>query len=104
MVETILLEDIFTINDMDPGGKKFDKVSRVVAHSEQLDMDMVLDVNSEVYPVQRGDKFTVVLAPTLSLDGVPDEGIFDQVGGGACGRHLAPGPGRPGGRLGGCLG
>ncbi|CAA6657253.1 unnamed protein product [Spirodela intermedia] len=77
MVE-LLFEDIFTLTRLDPDGKKFDKVSRIVAHSEQFDMDMQLDVNTDVYPMHVGDKFTMVLAPTLSLDGTPDSGYFTQ--------------------------
>ncbi|MQL95587.1 hypothetical protein Taro_028262 [Colocasia esculenta] len=79
MVE-LLFEDIFTLTKLDPDGKKFDKVSRIVAHSEQFDMDMQLDVNTEVYPMRVGDKFTTVLAPTLNLDGTPDTGYFMQGG------------------------
>ncbi|KAI3895276.1 hypothetical protein C5167_024293 [Papaver somniferum] len=79
MVE-LLFEDIFTVNNMDPDGKKFDKVSRIEARSEQFDMFMHLDVNTEVYPLRTGDKFTMVLASTLSLDGTPDTGYFTQGG------------------------
>ena len=42
-------------------------------------MLMQLDVNTEVYPMSVGDKFTMVLAPTLSLDGTPDTGFYVQV-------------------------
>jgi len=77
MVE-VLFEDIFTVTSIDPNGKKFDKVSRIEAHSEQFDMHMILDVNIEVYPVSVGDKFTIALAPTLNLDGTPDTGHFVQ--------------------------
>lgn len=75
MVE-LLFEDIFTVTRIDPDGKKFDKVSRIEARSEQFDMHMLLDVNIDVYPVSVGEKFTVALAPTLSLDGTPDTGYF----------------------------
>ncbi|XP_008779392.1 LOW QUALITY PROTEIN: DNA-directed RNA polymerases II, IV and V subunit 8B-like [Phoenix dactylifera] len=77
MVE-LLFEDIFTLTRLDPDGKKFDKVTRIEARSEQFDMSMQLDVNTEVYPLHVGDKFTMVLAPTLSLDGTPDSGYYTQ--------------------------
>eukprot|EP00475_Leptophrys_vorax_P045506 TRINITY_DN9469_c0_g1_i1.p1 TRINITY_DN9469_c0_g1~~TRINITY_DN9469_c0_g1_i1.p1 ORF type:complete len:147 (-),score=18.80 TRINITY_DN9469_c0_g1_i1:186-626(-) len=80
MADSILFEDIFTLTEMDQGGKKFDKVSRVDARSEQFDMQLTLDVNIEVYPMGLGDKFTMALAPTLSLEGVEDEGVYDQSG------------------------
>ncbi|OAY68524.1 DNA-directed RNA polymerases II, IV and V subunit 8B-like [Ananas comosus] len=77
MVE-LLFEDIFVLMRLDPDGKKFDKVSRIEARSEQFDMFMQLDINTEIYPMHVGDKFTMVLAPTLNLDGTPDSGYFVQ--------------------------
>ncbi|XP_043691627.1 DNA-directed RNA polymerases II, IV and V subunit 8B-like [Telopea speciosissima] len=77
MVE-LLFEDIFTVTRLDPDGKKFDKVSRIEARSEQFDMYMQLDVNTEIYPLHVGEKFTMVLANTLSLDGTPNTGYFTQ--------------------------
>jgi DNA-directed RNA polymerase I, II, and III subunit RPABC3 len=79
MADSVLFEDIFTISVVDPDGKKFDRVSRLVAHSEQFDMDLLLDVNIDVYPIARSEKkFTLALAATLNLDGAPDDGTFDQ--------------------------
>ncbi|KAM0000051.1 putative RNA polymerase, Rpb8, nucleic acid-binding protein [Helianthus debilis subsp. tardiflorus] len=78
MVET-LFEDIFRVDQLDPDGKKFDKVNRIEARSDQLDMYMQLDVNTEVYPMHVGDKFMMVLASTLNLDGTPDSGFFTPV-------------------------
>jgi len=54
-------------------------VSRVEAHSEQLDTYMQLDVATDVYPVRAGEKFNMVLAPTQNLDGTPDTGYYTQV-------------------------
>ncbi|KAL1563356.1 DNA-directed RNA polymerases II and V subunit 8A-like [Salvia divinorum] len=56
MMET-LFEDIFRIDSIDPDGKKFDRVSRISARSEQFDMLMHLDVNTEIYPMRAGEKF-----------------------------------------------
>ena len=53
--------------------------SRVEARSEQLDMYMQLDVATDVYPILAGEKFNMVLAPTLNLDGTPDTGYYTQV-------------------------
>ena len=54
-------------------------VIRIEAKSEQLEMYMQLDVATDVYPMHVGDKFTMVLAPTLNLDGTPDTGFYTQV-------------------------
>ncbi|KAL1544862.1 DNA-directed RNA polymerases II and V subunit 8A-like [Salvia divinorum] len=75
MVET-LFEDIFRIDAIDPDGKKFDRVSRISARSEQFDMLMHLDINTEIYPMRAGEKFMMVLASTLNLDGTPDSGYY----------------------------
>ncbi|KAK9111425.1 hypothetical protein Scep_018944 [Stephania cephalantha] len=74
----LLFEDIFKIDRIDPDGKKFDKVSRIEATSEQFDMYMQLDVNTEIYPLRDDEKFTMVLASTLNLDGTPDTGFYTQ--------------------------
>ncbi|KAK4751321.1 hypothetical protein SAY87_004803 [Trapa incisa] len=76
----ILLEDVFRVEKLDPDGKKFDKVTRIEARSERFDMFMHLDVNSEVYPLGVGQKFTMALATTLNLDGTPDTGYFTPGG------------------------
>lgn len=54
-------------------------VNRIEARSEQFDMFMLLDVNTEIYPMRVKDKFMMVLASTLNLDGTPDTGYFIQV-------------------------
>ncbi|KAG8098926.1 hypothetical protein GUJ93_ZPchr0013g34817 [Zizania palustris] len=75
-----LFEDIFVVCRLHPDGKKFDRVTRIEARSEQFDMFMQLDVATDVYPLDVGNKFTMVLVPTLNLDGTPDNGFFTQAG------------------------
>nr|CAB3471300.1 unnamed protein product [Digitaria exilis] len=77
MVE-YLFDDNFSVSRLDPDGKKFDKVTRIEAHNEQ--MYMQLDIATEIYPMRVGDKFNMVLAPTLNLDGTPDTGYYTQAG------------------------
>lgn len=54
-------------------------VTRIEARSQNCDMFMHLDVNTEIYPMHAGDKFTMALAHTLNLDGTPDTGFFTPV-------------------------
>ena len=72
----VLFEDIFDVKDIDPEGKKFDRVSRLHCESESFKMDLILDINNWIYPMELGDKFRLVLATTLREDGFPDTGIF----------------------------
>jgi len=69
----VLFEDIFDVKDMDPEGKKFDRVSRLHCESESFKMDLILDVNVQLYPMELGDKFRLVLATSLREDGYPDD-------------------------------
>ncbi|XP_054816552.1 DNA-directed RNA polymerases II and V subunit 8A-like [Prosopis cineraria] len=62
-----LFDDIFKVEDVDPDGKKYDKVSRIVAKSEKRDMYMLLDVNTELYPLNKNERFLMVLSPSLVL-------------------------------------
>jgi DNA-directed RNA polymerase I, II, and III subunit RPABC3 len=43
-------------------------------------MDLVLDINSQLYKLDIGEKFILVLASTLNLDGTPDANEFNQSG------------------------
>ncbi|OUS43381.1 beta-lactamase-like protein [Ostreococcus tauri] len=72
-------EDMFEVIDRDPDGKKFDRVSRYKCRSE-FDAELTIDVNVDVYPLSVGQRFSLALAPTLSLDGSPEDDAFDQSG------------------------
>ncbi|RDX57502.1 RNA polymerase [Polyporus arcularius HHB13444] len=62
----VLFDDIFTINAIDKEGKKFDRVSRLYAHSKNYDMELTLDYNVELFPLQAGQSFALALASSLS--------------------------------------
>ncbi|ESW06593.1 hypothetical protein PHAVU_010G060300 [Phaseolus vulgaris] len=64
----LLFDDIFKVDDIDPDGKKYDKVSRIVAQSEKRDMYMLLDVNTEIYPIRKKERFLMALSPSLVLN------------------------------------
>lgn len=76
---TTIFDDIFEVIDKDPDGKKFDKVSRFRCRS-QFEAELSIDVNVDIYKLDVGTKFTLALAPTLSLDGTPEDAeTYDQV-------------------------
>eukprot|EP00898_Chlorokybus_atmophyticus_P006923 jgi/Chlat1/7231/Chrsp57S06762 len=78
--KVVLFEDIFDVLDKDPDGKKFDRVSRVRCRSDYYEMECLLDINIDIYPVEVGEKLALALASTLDLNATPDEGTFDQSG------------------------
>uniref|UniRef100_A0A8C4QBK9 DNA-directed RNA polymerases I, II, and III subunit RPABC3 n=1 Tax=Eptatretus burgeri TaxID=7764 RepID=A0A8C4QBK9_EPTBU len=54
----------------------FLKLSRLHCESESFKMDLILDVNTHIYPVDLGDKFRLVIASSLFEDGTPDDGEY----------------------------
>uniref|UniRef100_A0A7S2YA89 DNA-directed RNA polymerases I, II, and III subunit RPABC3 n=1 Tax=Entomoneis paludosa TaxID=265537 RepID=A0A7S2YA89_9STRA len=66
-----LFEDIFEITALNPDGFKFDRVNRLQATGTTFECDLLLDINSEIYHLMENDRFTLVLASTLHLDGSP---------------------------------
>ena len=39
-------------------------------------MELLIDINSELWPVAANDKISFALATTLNLDGEPDDGTY----------------------------
>ncbi|KAI8376421.1 RNA polymerase [Radiomyces spectabilis] len=76
--DNFLFQDIFDIKDIDPNGKRFDRVARLIARSENYEMDLTLDFNSELYPLEIADKFSLVLASSLSLEPVTNAGGVEK--------------------------
>lgn len=66
-----LFEDIFEVTALNPDGYKFECVNRLAATGTTFECDLLLDINCEIYKMLDGDKFTLVLASTLHLDGSP---------------------------------
>ncbi|KAI0735275.1 RNA polymerase I [Earliella scabrosa] len=62
----VLFDDMFTISDIDKEGKKFDRVSRLYARSKNYDMELTLDYNVELFPLQKDQSFALALASSLS--------------------------------------
>ncbi|CAH0515896.1 unnamed protein product [Peronospora belbahrii] len=75
---TELFEDIFEVRQVNPDGKKFDKVTRVVCKGVSYELELTLDINSEVCRLRQNEKFTLALVSTLDLEGKPDDGTFNQ--------------------------
>ncbi|KAL0216015.1 hypothetical protein P9112_008199 [Eukaryota sp. TZLM1-RC] len=64
-----ILENVFEVKDIDPEhGKKFDKVSRLVCSSVgSTPMEVHLDINSDIWPVEVKDRLEMLISTTLAL-------------------------------------
>lgn len=67
-----LFEESFTVTDYDQS--KYDRVARISGHSHDGFSSFVLDINTEIWPINHGDTVKMVLASSLSLDGSKDDG------------------------------
>ena len=51
-------------------------VTRFAATSVTFGMDLLIDINTDVYPLKGTDKFSLALASTLYKDNRPDPGVY----------------------------
>mmetsp|Transcript_35190 Transcript_35190/g.77447 ORF Transcript_35190/g.77447 Transcript_35190/m.77447 type:complete len:147 (-) Transcript_35190:302-742(-) len=74
-----LFEEQFEVKDT---SKNFDKVTRLHCRlaEEAYELALDLDVNTDLYPLEIAERFTLVLVSTLATDGSADLGTFDQSG------------------------
>ena len=63
MKDNILFQNQFEVTDIDPHGKKFDRVSRIVATSVQN--ELIIDMNTEIYNVEIGDLLQILLVNNI---------------------------------------
>lgn len=62
-------------------------VSRIKARSDLYEMDLILDINVDIYPVAQSERLSICLSSTLNLDGSdmptgdPGEQTYDTVRG-----------------------
>ena len=71
MGDAQLYSETFTLTDIND--HKYDRVSRLKGNTDNGDTELTLDVNTELYPCSVGERLSIVLASTLSLDGSKDD-------------------------------
>eukprot|EP00808_Paulinella_micropora_P011640 g60095.t1 len=66
---TTICEETFQVIAVDPDGRKFTKVSRILCEADTYsELKLVLDINCELYKLRAGDKFNLSMVKTLRLD------------------------------------
>ncbi len=67
-------------------------VSRLKCKGENYDMNLVLDINTDIFPVQAGGKFSLALASTLRYDGQQVRGfrVVLRLLNGSSGQRILP--------------
>ena len=82
--EITLLDEMFKIDEVD--SSRYDRgtfiyicmklmsVARIKATSLSSDLSLILDINSELYPLQKEEMISLNLSSSLRLDGKEDKG------------------------------
>ena len=77
----VVFQDDFEVAQINPEGAKFEKVNRLVCKGVVYEIEFLIDVNSELFECEEGDKLTVALATSLSVDGVSEAKAIDYARG-----------------------
>ena len=71
-----LIDDTIQVTAVNKGGKFFEKVSRIEAKSEINKFEIELDINTDLYPVEKEGYYAMCLASSVNADGSPDFDIL----------------------------
>lgn len=62
-------EDTLIIKTLDKNGKLFDRITRIEGISSESQCNIILDVNSDVYPISKDKLYMILLTKSLFQDG-----------------------------------
>jgi DNA-directed RNA polymerase I, II, and III subunit RPABC3 len=75
--KNILFEDNIAVTTVDKEGKVFDKVSRIEAKADDTDCKLILDINSEIYPMYKDSAYSILITKSVYADGSPSPNNFN---------------------------
>ncbi|KAM3141899.1 hypothetical protein pb186bvf_005985 [Paramecium bursaria] len=75
ITEKRLIDEYFKVEDIDNAGQFFKRVSRIKAKSKSGEVDMELDVNVDIYPMEKGGEYRVSIVRSLG-DYQMDQGKY----------------------------
>jgi DNA-directed RNA polymerases I, II, and III subunit RPABC3 len=72
-----IFEDRFDVQTVNAEGKMYQRLSRIVCKSNS-GVSVTVDINSDIYPVEKGQVLSIALARTINLDGSEDTNQYDH--------------------------
>jgi DNA-directed RNA polymerases I, II, and III subunit RPABC3 len=72
-----LFRDVFQVEQIDPDGKKFDRVSRLVCRGDTYGMMLTIDVHSEFFRCKSQDRIKLALTSTININGEPGADTYE---------------------------
>ena len=71
-----IIEDTLLITAINKDKKVFERVSRISGITSTLKLTVELDVNTEIYPIEKDRNYALVLATSLTPDLNEDFDLF----------------------------
>ena len=72
----MLFEDFITIVEIE---KRFDRVSRIRAHSHIHQIDCEMDINTDIYPINVGERFAIAFSLSVEYSKDSNSRIDERV-------------------------
>ena len=72
-----VFNDTFKVTAVDPDGKKFDRVSRLVCTGNTYSMKLTIDVHSEFFKCKTDDRIVMTLTSTIKPNGEPGADFYE---------------------------
>ncbi|CAD8141466.1 unnamed protein product (macronuclear) [Paramecium tetraurelia] len=76
VAEKRLIDEYFKVEDIDQAGQSFKRVSRIKCKSKSGEVDMELDVNIDIYPIDKGSEYRVLIVRSLGISQEMDQGKY----------------------------
>lgn len=73
-----IFEEKFDVKAINREGKKYQRVSRIECASLNSDTHVIVDINSDVYPITPNERITIGLARTLNPAGEEERDTYDH--------------------------
>ena len=77
MSNNIVFDEILEIESIDKDSKIFEKVQRCEGKTKKTNYNIMLDINSELYPMEIGSLYSLVLAKSIEENGAIKTDEFD---------------------------
>ena len=77
MSNNIVFDEIFEVESIDKDSKIFEKVQRCEGKTKTTNYNIMLDINSDIYPLEVGGSYSIVLARSIEENGKAKANEFD---------------------------
>ena len=77
MSNNIVFDEILEIKSIDKDAKIFQNVQRCEGVTKKTNYNIMVDINSEIYPITKDSLYSIVLAKSIEDNGIANKKEFD---------------------------